>query len=280
MASATATNIAAGLNTAGGTRNGAAAATAAKLSLAPISITTGDGSPLSLDFALAEQQATGSLSLAVDGFATLSGAVTVEKRSRTLNLSSGSTTTANVLTIGGTGLSGFAGVNPGTANAMGLSLSNVGFAYVLATDELDPTRRWTTLQATAGTAALQGGNGLALTATNLGVSLNRGDANRVVVDYSANPLAVATGAGTTRTVTLDGALGEVTAAGGAVTLAAGDFFHASGTAALERYRVRWRSPMARRVRRRCSRYRWATCRRSPDCEARADQATRAVSTAA
>ncbi|MFM7919898.1 MAG: hypothetical protein ACKPJJ_06695, partial [Planctomycetaceae bacterium] len=100
-------------------------------------------------------------------------------------MSDGTTVDADVLTIGGQNASAFAGVNGGTANAAGLSLSGVNFGFAAATDRLDGQRRWKTLQATAGTVAVVGIPDVTIEGTNLGISINRADANGVV--YSKIP---------------------------------------------------------------------------------------------
>jgi hypothetical protein len=224
-----ATNVAIAFNTADGTLGGTAATIAAKLSTSPVNVTTGDGSPVTLDFADETYQITATVALKIAEYATLSGAVGITQSIQTLALSDGTTVEAEVLAIGGQGLSGFAGVNAGASNAAGVSLGNVEVAFAMASDRLDINRRWTSLDATAGSATLTGINGVTLTAANLGLVVNDGDNNRVVVDYSDSPLAIAVG-GTTRNLDLDGSLGESTFVTGTMTLGVADFFHATGTA--------------------------------------------------
>ena len=142
----------------------------------------------------------------------------------------------NVLTIGGTGLSAFAGGGGGytagvlNCGATGLSLTGVEFGLALMSDTTTPTRKWTTLQATAATAGFVGlGEDLVVSATGVKVAINQANAavtNNAVVDYSLDAstadnttdrkteLSVATGTGTSLALDLDGTKGELLQASG------------------------------------------------------------------
>ncbi|MFM7832089.1 MAG: hypothetical protein ACKPJD_09885, partial [Planctomycetaceae bacterium] len=128
----------------------------------------------------------------------------------------------------------FAGVNGGTANAAGLSLSGVNFGFAAATDRLDGQRRWKTLQATAGTVAVVGIPDVTIEGTNLGISINRADANGVVANYKNAPLSVPLSAGQSYSVNLDGSAGALLQASGTLTVSVSDFFRVTGSFALRR----------------------------------------------
>jgi hypothetical protein len=80
-----------------------------------------------------------------------------------------------VLSLGGSNISGFAGVNPGTANKTGFTLSGISFALAMVTDSMDSSRHWTSLEATASSAALEGVSGFNLAGTALEIAVNRAD---------------------------------------------------------------------------------------------------------
>ena len=104
----------------------------------------GSSLDLSVDGALGETlRASGHLELDVFGFVQLEGDLAFEKRSATVTLAktAGQTTGEEVdvelLTIGGTGLSAFAGVNGGTTDEIGLRLTGVEFGLALASEAPD-----------------------------------------------------------------------------------------------------------------------------------------------
>ncbi|MEI7702628.1 MAG: hypothetical protein WCK86_22730, partial [Planctomycetia bacterium] len=154
-------------------------------------------------------EASGTLTLAVGGFFNVTGSLAVTKSSETLTLSDETSVDVDLLTIGGRGLSAFAGVNYNSASQTGLLLTNTEFALSLATDSRDTSRKWTTLQASVGSAALTGISGVTVLSTDLTVLINRPAADDTLVDYSASPLQVATGQTTSLVLNVDGGLGPV-----------------------------------------------------------------------
>ncbi|MFM7866022.1 MAG: hypothetical protein ACKPHU_17555, partial [Planctomycetaceae bacterium] len=177
-----------------GTAAGGAANTSiVDFSARPLNVLMDDGSTVSIT----HPSSSGALlrvgadaTIGVADFFFVNGSFGVQSATRSLNLSDGTTVDADVLTIGGQNASAFAGVNGGTANAAGLSLSGVNFGFAAATDRLDGQRRWKTLQATAGTVAVVGIPDVTIEGTNLGISINRADANGVVANYKNAPLSV------------------------------------------------------------------------------------------
>ena len=172
--------------------------------------------------ALLKVAATATVGIA--DFFNVSGNFGIQSSNRSVTLSDGSTVDAQVLTIGGAGVSGFAGVNGGTANAAGLALTGVDFGFAAAVDLLNGDRRWNTLQATATSVAALGIPDVTISGSNLAVSINRPDLNGVVASYSATPLNVPVGGGQNYQINLNGASGALLEASGTLTVTVSDFF--------------------------------------------------------
>jgi hypothetical protein len=159
---------------------------------APLAVKTGASTTKSLTLdgnegALIEASAT--LSIQVGGFFQVDGGFALRRSTGNVTLSDGSTIAADLLTLGGAGVSAFAGLDGGTADQAGLSLGQVNFALALISDRADPSRKFTSLQATAGVAALLGADSLLVSGTNLAVAVNRG--------LQANQAAIAAASGNT-----------------------------------------------------------------------------------
>ncbi|MGV2342013.1 MAG UNVERIFIED_CONTAM: hypothetical protein LVR18_51300 [Planctomycetaceae bacterium] len=77
----------------------------------------------------------GTVTLNAEDSLYLTGMIGIEKKTTTLRLLDGSTVSASAVQVGGSGLSGFAGLNaaPGSADQTGVSVSDVRFGYTLAT---------------------------------------------------------------------------------------------------------------------------------------------------
>ncbi|TWW09683.1 hypothetical protein E3A20_11880 [Planctomyces bekefii] len=84
-------------------------------------------------------------------------------------------TNVDLLTIGASDVTAFAGVNGGTNNAMGLSLGGVNLAIVMATSKADSSLQWTALKAGAANVAFVGIDGLTMAAADLTVDISRPD---------------------------------------------------------------------------------------------------------
>ena len=142
--------------------------------------------------------------------------VTLAKRT---GQSVGESVAANVLTIGGSSINVFAGVNGGTTDAIGLSLVNVDFGLALITSEAVPARKWTALTATAASVGVVGLSDLLPVVKNLTVELNQASrVNDQVVDFSARSLDIRTGTSSAVTLDYNGAVGELIRAEGDVSL--------------------------------------------------------------
>jgi hypothetical protein len=86
-------------------------------------------------------EASGTLTIAVSDFFHVSGSLAVTKSSETLTLSDESSVSTDLLTIAGSGINAFAGVNYSTDSAVGLSLTDTQFALAVATDRQDNSRK-------------------------------------------------------------------------------------------------------------------------------------------
>lgn len=209
--------------------------------LTPITVGVGaDAQTLAIDGAEGESlRASGDFEIDAFGFVQFAGSLALEKRQAELRLDDGQQVAVDLLTLGAQDLNGFAGVNGGTAAAVGLSLTGLDLALVLANEQVDSgtARQWTSLQASAGQAALVGVEGLELAGRNLALEINRAAADGSLVDYAAQSLAVTTasaGEVSSTTLTLDAAQGELTRASGELALDAFGFLQVSGAFAIER----------------------------------------------
>ena len=158
----------------------------------------------------------------------------MRKSDAQLQLSGGAAVSVDLLTIGASGVSAFAGINGGGPDRIGLALGGVEFALALATDKADPTRRWTALDAAAGSAAFLGVPGVTVSADTVAIGINRPAADGKLIDFAAQPLAVKTGPTTTRTLDLAGADGALLEATGNFTIDLFGFFQVSGRLGLRK----------------------------------------------
>ncbi|NBS64550.1 MAG: hypothetical protein EBT33_09415, partial [Betaproteobacteria bacterium] len=203
---------------------------------------TTKGLKLSLDGSRGEMiRASGQLNLDLFGFFQVSGELAVEKSSKSVTLTkvgnaAAETVAVDLLTVGGSGLNAFAGIGGNTSSRFGLALTGVEFGLALMTSKASNTRKWTALQASAGSVAFVGlGDSVKIQATNVGVLINQADGNATdVVDFSATDLSVAVGTGKELKLSIDKGLGEVIRAAGTLTLDIFGFFQVSGNLAVEK----------------------------------------------
>jgi hypothetical protein len=190
------------------------------------------------------------------GFFQASGAFALEKRTETFQLNDGvisedptkakkaTEITTDLLTIGGSGIDAFAGINGGTDNAIGLNLTEVDFGLALMTEVLAEgstatARSFSTLKANAGSVSFIGIDDLTASATDLSVEINRGIPGTVatpdlVVDHGGRQLDVLAGPDSTITLDADGSLGELTRASGQLELNVFNFVTLQGFLSLEK----------------------------------------------
>ncbi|MDB5857653.1 MAG: hypothetical protein JWQ76_1342, partial [Ramlibacter sp.] len=211
----------------------------------PLDVATGPGLATTFDMAGsagATLSASGQFALDVRGFFQASGSLAIERRQDQLTLADRADTVGvdesgnvdvDLLTLGGSGLAAFVGINGGTAQALGAAIGGVDFALVLATEHGGALRHWQSLQASAASVALVGVDGLTLSGDQLSVQVNDAAVDGVVIDYAAQSLAVLTGPGTTLTLDLDGAAGVLRRASGHLAVDLFGFLQAEGSFALE-----------------------------------------------
>ncbi|MBA3854743.1 MAG: hypothetical protein C0503_10015, partial [Gemmatimonas sp.] len=184
----------------------------------------------------------GELQLA--DFIYLSGTFALESKPQSVTLADGSEVETMMLTIGGTNIDGFAGVNgPADADgAVGFAFTGLEFALGLFTPDADQEAiadlRWTTLKATADSFTLVGLPGIGVEATELSLAVNRvsgvadgDDADLRVIDYSAEALEVLVGPSATVDFDFAGEFGQLLEVAGTINLTIGNFFYVAGSLA-------------------------------------------------
>ncbi|PRD67323.1 hypothetical protein C6P61_16980, partial [Malikia spinosa] len=140
---------------------------------------------------------------------------------------------SDLITIGAQGLAATAGISDST----GLQLTGVQFGLALMSARADASRRWTSLQATASTAQLNGLAGVKIAGADLNIAFN--DASKTgdaVVDYAAGKtvLNVSTGVGSSLALSMDGNQGRLLQASGHLTVEVQDFVRTEGNYAIQR----------------------------------------------
>ena len=211
-----------------------------------LAVNTGAGSTLalSLDGAKGELvQATGHLKIDLFGFIQIEGDLAIETSSSTVTLAkaSGKNTAeevkVDVLTVGGSKINAFVGVNGGTDDAIGLSLNDIDFGLAMFTSQADKSRHWTALHASAASVGFVGLSDLLPTVRNLSVDVNQASLDKdQVIDFAgAHAFTVATGTGSSIALTMSGAAGELVRAEGDLTLRLFDFAYLSGRIGFESY---------------------------------------------
>jgi hypothetical protein len=127
---------------------------------------------------------------------------------------------------------------------MGLSLSDVDFGLLLASETLEEgstatPRSFTTLKATAGSIGVVGLEGFTASASDLSVEINRGikgtgGADDIVLDHGFRQYEVGSGPDSTITLDSDGSLGELTRASGNLKLDVLGFVQVEGFLSLQK----------------------------------------------
>ena len=152
-----------------------------------------------LNFSTQLSEVSGTVTIALDGFAIIEGAITVESQqlSNGLSLSGGGTTGSTVLTVGGTNVSIFAGINgaaSGTATSApfftgtGIELDGANFTLAVATSG---AYSFWGLQATATTVRFDGlPPGWTATLSGITAKLNQSNdspsnSSMVVADFTS-----------------------------------------------------------------------------------------------
>ncbi|HVP75835.1 MAG TPA: hypothetical protein VMS63_07420, partial [Gaiellaceae bacterium] len=211
-----------------------------QLAAGKLSIPTAAGtSAPTVDLAFTGQllQVSGSLTLSIDHFASISGSFAFQQGgSVDVTTEGGGTGSTTALEIGASNASAFFGVgadNPSAPGAMGLSITNVtfGLALLKATAPIDGATSFVALKA-SGNVALVGITGITASITNASVSVNEaydagGNVIAQAVNFSGHNLSIATGGAP---VVLDFS-GTTFEAQGTIAIAIGSFVYVSGTVA-------------------------------------------------
>ena len=176
-----------------------------------------------------ELRATGAV-LRVAGFITATGNLAFHHAAATLTDSLGATVSADVLTLGASGLTLFAGVNGDSADGMGLMLGGADFALAIVRDQFS-ARRWTTLKGSAQSVDVTGIADVTLSGSNLAVAVNMSASDGTVIDFSKVGLQVATGVN--QSVILD-FTGPIIKASGTFDVGVADFLSLKGSMAFEK----------------------------------------------
>ncbi|KPK77291.1 MAG: hypothetical protein AMJ79_03720, partial [Phycisphaerae bacterium SM23_30] len=230
------------INKGGGEKDGEANTTVVDFFASPLTIETGEGGSLTLDFQKEFLGVEATVTLGVFDFFYVHGSFAFEKTETEVVLSDASWLEADVLTVGAQVDEAFAGVNGPADNpgAMGFALEAVDFGLALITpkapDDLNAPRvdkrSWTALKANVGKATLVGIDGVTVDVEDFGVALNKargtngGIQNTAVIDFSGNPLELNTGGGNSLTLDFKTELLHVE---GTLTLGVYEFFFAHGS---------------------------------------------------
>ena len=156
----------------------------------------------------------------------------------------------DALTIGGSGIDIFVGINGDAedrSQRVGLELNEVEFGLALLSEKpAAPApapapgpapapatlRKWTALQARAGSVEVVGIDGLTLSVEELLVNVNQASVGAPVIDFKSDTLDVKTSsAGDTITLDMDGARGALIEAAGYLTLNVFGFVQVEGNLA-------------------------------------------------
>ncbi|NCW86417.1 MAG: hypothetical protein EBV69_10135, partial [Oxalobacteraceae bacterium] len=141
-----------------------------------LAIAAGGGQTITINHAAAQGallRVSGTMSLAVAGFVSVSGSFAIERSQTTVVLSSGEEVAVNLLRVGASSISAFAGINGTGADRLGFDLSQMDFALALMTDQGNEARKWMALESSAGQASFVGVNGLTVSAQSLNLAINR-----------------------------------------------------------------------------------------------------------
>ncbi|MFN9289371.1 MAG: hypothetical protein ACK6EB_14965, partial [Planctomyces sp.] len=149
-----------------------------------------------------------------------------------VTLADGSTANVSLLTLGIDGGSAFLGLNPGDANAAGLTVTNADAAIAIATDVTDSSNRWTAIDASLDGISVTGLADINISANSLDVQINRASGTQPVIDWLSAPLVVKTGPATSITLNMPGADGNLLRASGNLSITAGGVFAVTGDLAI------------------------------------------------
>ncbi|MDD5215455.1 MAG: LEPR-XLL domain-containing protein, partial [Methylococcales bacterium] len=160
-----------------------------------------------------------------------SGDFTFYKNASTVKLSDGKNVAVDVLTLGTTGVSAFAGANGGTATELGLKLSNTDFSLALFSETAKTSARsWAALKANSSSVQFVGDSDLTISAKTISVEINLQDATtKTVLDFNAQAMQIGD-----ISFDFDGSKGEIIRASGSLDIAVAGYFLVKGDFAFEK----------------------------------------------
>ncbi|NIB45224.1 hypothetical protein HBA55_36965, partial [Pseudomaricurvus alkylphenolicus] len=206
--------------------------------LAGVSLTAGELSHTFTDLtasSTAQEVRLSGATMSVSDMFHASGNLAFRAGTDQVTLDDSSLVEVDILTVGSSDLDAFVGLNGGTAEALGLTLSGAEFALALLSDRSDSSRQWAALQASADAATFAGSDALTLSADTLDVEINLADDTGRLVDFGDQNVVVNTGVTETFTLDMSGDEGELLRASGNLDVEVSEFFSASGGFALEKY---------------------------------------------
>jgi hypothetical protein len=178
-----------------------------------LAVATGPSSSVDLDFSGKFLRVAGTIELNLKGFVYITGSMAIESgATKTVTLSDGSTVETEVLTIGASKVTIFAGINgpSTTGNATGIELGDAGFALALFTGG---GKTYYGLKSSAGSLTALGlPSAVQLSAGDLAVDLNGSNDGSRVIDFTkfdGGGYSVSTGPSTTETIDFSGSLLKV-----------------------------------------------------------------------
>ncbi|MEI7841114.1 MAG: LEPR-XLL domain-containing protein, partial [Methylococcaceae bacterium] len=164
------------------------------------------------------------------------GNFTFYKNQSKVQLSNGKSVDVDVLTLGGSNLEAFFGINNNEKSALGLTLGSTNLALALFSERVQiAPRKWTSLKADSEKVALIGTTDIELKAKKITVELNLEDKKtKTVVDFKTQTVKVATGLTSSLTLDFDGKIGEIIRASGSLDIAVAGYFMVKGDFAFEK----------------------------------------------
>lgn len=175
-------------------------------------------------------EVAGTIELDLFGLAQVSGSIAASRSLQTVKDAGGTDITAEVITLGGTGLSGFVGVGGNTDERIGLALEDAELALALVDEQGGANRQWVTAESAVGSLGFVGIDGFTATASNFEVTVNKAQGNYDALDHGISGLTVATGPDSERALS---ASGDLLSAAGTLELDVFGLLQVNGDFAIE-----------------------------------------------
>ncbi|WP_423274862.1 beta strand repeat-containing protein, partial [Arcobacter sp. YIC-464] len=167
-------------------------------------------------------------SLNVFDFLTASGNFSFSQSTDTVTLSDSTNSSVELLTLGMTNVTAFAGLNANSSEKIGFDLSNLDLALVFAADTKNNARKWTALQASTNSISFVGSDKLTIEATFALLEINRSAIDGTLIDFKLNPLTIEVGTDSL-SLTMDASEGELLRVSGDMLINISDFFIFEGS---------------------------------------------------